>query len=141
MARIGPKDTKPEILLRRGLHRAGFRYSLHRRDLPGKPDIVLPKWRAVIFVNGCYWHGHEGCMHFRLPKGNAEFWAAKIGRTQARDLENIESCQTLGWRVLTVWECTMRGRTALEPDILIDEVGRWLTSGEERGVVEGVQPS
>lgn len=137
MARIGPKDTKPEMLLRQGLHGRGFRYGLHRRDLPGKPDLVLPKFGAVIFVNGCFWHGHTGCPHFTLPKGNQEFWAGKIGRTRERDQEAVAALTQGGWRVLTVWECTMRGKTALDREMLLDRVAEWLRGGGGNSVISG----
>jgi len=105
MAAIRGKDTKPEMLVRRYLHRAGFRYRLHAKDLPGKPDIVLPKYRAVIFVHGCFWHRHEGCKNAVMPKTNEAFWRKKLEGNVQRDRRNEEKLKKQGWRVLTVWEC------------------------------------
>ncbi len=125
------------MVLRRGLHGRGFRYALHRRDLPGKPDLVFPRYGAVIFVNGCFWHGHVGCPHFTLPKVNREFWIGKIGRTRERDAEAVAAVTRMGWRVLTVWECTMRGKTALVPALLLDLVAAWLRDGGGNSVISG----
>lgn len=110
MSRIGTRDTAPELVVRRGLHRLGFRFRLHRKDLPGRPDIVLPRHHAVVFVHGCFWHGHGGCPYFRLPKTNTDFWKAKIARNVERDAEIIARLVAQGWRVLTVWECMTRGK-------------------------------
>ena len=109
MSRIQGRDTRPEILIRRGLHSRGYRFRLHARDLPGRPDIVLPKFRAVVFVNGCFWHGHD-CPLFRLPATRTEFWEAKIVATRVRDQLNRAALQAAGWRSYTVWECALRGR-------------------------------
>ena len=109
MSGIRSKDTKPEWIVRRALHARGFRYRLHARDLPGHPDIVLPKHRAVIFVHGCFWHGHD-CPLFRWPKTRPEFWLDKIGRNQANDKKHQAALQSLGWRVAIVWECALRSR-------------------------------
>lgn len=108
MAGIGSKNTKPELIVRKMLHAAGFRFRLHRKDLPGKPDIVLPKHRVAIFVHGCFWHGHENCRLFRLPKSRAEFWAAKIGDNRARDERNQAQLLLDGWRVVVIWECALK---------------------------------
>ncbi|WP_223478074.1 very short patch repair endonuclease [Oricola indica] len=105
MSRIRGKDTKPEKLLRSALHRAGFRFRLHSGNLPGKPDIVLPKYRTVIFVHGCYWHRHSGCRHATTPKSNIDFWNGKFAATVERDLRNVADLEAAGWRVLIVWEC------------------------------------
>jgi DNA mismatch endonuclease (patch repair protein) len=107
MSGIRGKDTWPEMMVRRLLHAQGFRYRLHRKDLPGKPDIVLPKYKAAIFVNGCFWHGHE-CSLFKWPASNAEFWENKIKANRRRDASAIEALEALGWRCLTVWECDTR---------------------------------
>lgn len=108
MARFRSKDTKPEVLVRRALHRAGRRFRLHRKDLPGKPDIVLPRDRTVVMVHGCFWHAHEGCSIARIPKTRPEFWQAKFDANKARDRQNQAALEELGWRVVTVWECEAR---------------------------------
>jgi DNA mismatch endonuclease (patch repair protein) len=108
MSRIKSKDTTPERIVRSFLHRNGFRFKLHVKDLPGKPDIVLPKYKTVVFVNGCFWHAHEGCKWFVPPKSNSEFWQKKFAYNVERDLQNYEKLKTLGWRVILVWECEIR---------------------------------
>ncbi len=105
MAGIKNRNTKPEVALRKLLHKAGFRFRLNRSDLPGRPDIVLPKYRTVIFVHGCFWHGHENCKHFRLPKTRTQFWEAKIGANKLRDTKIKKQLEKLGWHVVAVWEC------------------------------------
>lgn len=110
MSGIRSTDTKPEMLVRRSLHAAGFRYRLHDGRLPGRPDLVLPRYRAVIFVHGCFWHGH-GCHLFRLPGTRREFWQEKIAGNARRDGEATARLYGSGWRVATVWECSLRGRT------------------------------
>lgn len=127
MSQIGHTDTKPEILVRKGLHRRGFRYRLHTKDLPGKPDIVLPKYKTVIFVHGCFWHGHKNCRYFRFPKTNTDFWEKKITRNRERDVEVRQRLVELGWRVLIVWECATRH---LSEDFLIPVIADWLASTE-----------
>ena len=112
MAAIGPKDTAPELLVRRFLHSRGFRFRLHRKDLPGRPDIVLPKYRAVVMVNGCFWH-HHGCKNSVWPKTRKEFWRAKIIATVTRDRRNVRDLRAIGWRVIVVWECQSRKPSAL----------------------------
>lgn len=110
MSRVKGKDTKPEMLVRKYLFAHGLRFRLHAEDLPGKPDIVLPKYRTVIFVNGCFWHGHKGCRYFVLPATRTEWWLQKIKRTQVRDqLANI-ALNISGWRVITVWDCELKTR-------------------------------
>lgn len=108
MRAVKGADTKPELALRKALHALGFRYSLHRRDLPGKPDIVMAKHNAVIFVHGCFWHGHECKRGAREPKTNRDYWVAKITRNKARDVENTARLKAMGWRVFTVWECDLK---------------------------------
>lgn len=108
MSRIRGKDTKPELILRRGLHALGFRYQLHRKDLPGRPDLVFPRYQTVIFVHGCFWHGHD-CSLFRWPATRAEFWHEKIGRNRERDKNAVHQLKQQGWRVITVWECAFKG--------------------------------
>lgn len=107
MAGIRGKNTHPELLVRRALHKAGFRFRIHRKDLPGKPDIVLPKHQAVIFVHGCFWHGHD-CQYFKIPKTRTAFWMSKISDNKARDMRNSLALKALGWKVIVVWECDVR---------------------------------
>ena len=108
MASIRGKNTKPELLVRRFLFSRGFRYRLNHPRLPGRPDIVLRKYRTVIFVNGCFWHGHEGCKHYVVPKSNTEFWIAKIERNRARDIDEQHELAAMGWHCITVWECQLK---------------------------------
>ena len=108
MSRIRGKDTKPEELVRKYLFSQGFRYRKNDARLPGKPDIVLPKYKTVIFVNGCFWHAHEGCKYFVWPKNNADFWKKKIRHNVERDAKNYQLLEELGWKVLTVWECDLK---------------------------------
>lgn len=108
MAAIRGKDTKPEMIVRKYLFSRGLRFRVQVRKLPGNPDIVLPRYRTVIFVNGCFWHGHEGCKYYRLPKSNVEFWEQKIQNNIARDVRNENELKSLGWQVICVWECDIR---------------------------------
>lgn len=108
MSRIAGKDTKPEELVRKYLFSKGFRYRKNVRKLPGTPDVVLPKYRTVIFVNGCFWHGHEGCKYFVWPKNNAEFWRQKIETNISRDQRKEAQLRDMGWNVMIVWECELR---------------------------------
>lgn len=108
MAAIKGKDTKPEMIVRKYLFSRGLRYRVQVKKLPGRPDIVMRKYKTVVFVDGCFWHGHEGCRYFRLPKSNVEFWRQKIERNKARDARNEAELEALGWRVLRVWECDIR---------------------------------
>ncbi len=105
MAGIGGKNTRPEMVVRKHLFAAGFRYRLHRRDLPGRPDIVLPKYQTVIFVHGCFWHRHKGCRFAAVPATNAQFWQEKLDGNVARDRRSARALRAAGWRVLRVWEC------------------------------------
>ena len=108
MSRIRSKNTKPEEIVRKYLFSQGFRYRKNDTRLPGKPDIVLPKYKTVIFVNGCFWHKHEGCKYFVWPKSNVEFWKTKILGNVARDAEKHKSLEALGWRVIVIWECELK---------------------------------
>ena len=114
MAAIKGKDTKPEIIVRKYLFSRGLRFRIHVRKLIGNPDIVLPKYKTVIFVDGCFWHGHEGCKYFRLPKSNVEFWKEKIERNIERDKESMQALFDLGWKVVRVWECELRNKANRE---------------------------
>ena len=117
MSRIRGKDTKPEIRVRKGLHRRGFRFRLQDRRLPGRPDITLPKYGVAIMVNGCFWHGHKGCRYATKPRTNPEFWETKIERNRHRDEVTTAHLEALGWTVITVWECELRGKSAAEARI------------------------
>ncbi len=114
MAAVKGKDTKPEMVVRKFLFSHGFRYRLNHPRLPGHPDIVLRRYRTVIFVNGCFWHGHEGCKYFRMPKTNTGFWAAKIQRNQERDTRVQQQLALMGWHCITVWECELKGKEQRE---------------------------
>jgi len=103
----------PELAVRKLLHRAGYRFRLHRNDLPGKPDIVLPRYRIAIFVHGCFWHGHEGCREGRKPKSNLAYWNRKLERNKERDRRNIQQLETQGWHPVVVWECELQHGDAL----------------------------
>lgn len=108
MSCIKGKDTKPEILVRKFLHAQGFRYRLHVKDLPGKPDIVLPKYKTVIFVHGCFWHGHVGCKYYVVPKTRTDWWLNKINTNIANDVKAIDALQKDGWKIITLWECELK---------------------------------
>ncbi len=136
MAGIRGRDTRPELTLRSGLHRAGFRYRLHVKDIPGRPDLVFPKHRAVIFVNGCFWHGHD-CTLFKWPSTRREFWHTKIIGNRARDAKVNESLLAAGWRVLTVWECALKGPGRLSFSVLIDRSVKWLLSTKNCDEIRG----
>lgn len=126
MSGIRGKDTKPEILVRKALHARGFRYRLHDSRLPGRPDILLPRYGAVVFVHGCFWHGHD-CRYFKLPGTRPEFWLAKIERNKAKDLANAAKLDSAGWRVATVWECALRDWKP-PVDAVADRLAEWLRS-------------
>lgn len=130
MAAIRGRDTKPELIVRRGLHAAGLRYRLHGA-LPGKPDLVFPGRRAVIFVHGCFWHGHD-CPMFKIPATREEFWRAKIAQNQVRDAAAQERLHQADWRVMTVWECALRGRARLEAEAVIGSIKAWI-EGDAQG--------
>ncbi|MDE6649516.1 MAG: very short patch repair endonuclease [Muribaculaceae bacterium] len=108
MSRIRSKDTKPEILVRRFLFASGFRFRLYRKDLQGKPDIVLPKYKTVIFINGCFWHGHQNCKYATIPKTNREFWLTKISGNIERDKATYSELRRQGWRVIEIWQCQLK---------------------------------
>ena len=134
MSGIRSKDTRPEVAVRKALHAAGFRFRLHRRDLPGAPDVVLPGRHVAVFIHGCFWHRHVGCRYAKLPSTRPEFWKAKLEGNAERDGRNAGALRALGWRVLVVWECAVRDRDTLSalPEIL----SRWIlgsgTTGEIR---------
>jgi len=125
MAGIGPEDTQPELYVRKILHKRGFRYKLHDKSLPGKPDLVLPKHAAVIQVQGCFWHGHK-CHLFKWPSTRKEFWREKIGGNVERDKKNNQKLQSLGWKVLVIWECALKGKEKLPDREFARTLESWL---------------
>jgi DNA mismatch endonuclease (patch repair protein) len=114
MSRVKGRDTKPELLVRSVVHRLGYRFRLHGKELPGRPDLVLPRHRKVIFVHGCFWHGHAGCRRAARPSTNREFWDRKIEGNVARDAANMRALRRAGWKVLVVWQCALKDRARLE---------------------------
>lgn len=108
MKKIGPKNSAPERYIRSLVHRMGYRFRLHRKDLPGKPDMVFPKYRKVIFVHGCFWHGHKGCKKSKLPETNTTFWKEKISKNIKRDYSNYNDLKSLGWDYLVLWQCQIK---------------------------------
>lgn len=108
MSHVKSKNTKPEVLVRRFLFAHGFRFRLYRKDLPGKPDIVLPKYKTAIFINGCFWHGHENCKYAKLPETNHEFWLTKINGNIQRDITTSAKLTEMGWRIFTIWQCELK---------------------------------
>lgn len=135
MAAVRATDTKPELLIRRALHARGFRYRLHVSAIPGKPDLVLPRYRAVVFVHGCFWHGHE-CSQFHWPRTREVFWRDKISGNCARDAAVRLRLLDGGWRVATIWECALRGRNRLPFAEIIDSLGAWLSSDEKEILIK-----
>lgn len=136
MAGIRGKDTRPEMTIRRMLHALGFRYRLHDRRLPGKPDMVFPGLRAVILVHGCFWHGHD-CHLFKWPASRADFWRRKITRNREKDAETMQALTAAGWRVLTIWECALKGRTRRPLEEVVGKAARWLRSGNDCEEIRG----
>lgn len=138
MSGIRGKDTRPEMVLRRGLHRLGFRFRLHDRTLPGRPDMVFPRRRAVLFAHGCFWHGHD-CHLFREPSTRPEFWRGKIAGNRVRDAAAEATLAKLGWRLGIVWECALKGRAALPAGEVVERCAGWLRSDEPRLTVRGAE--
>lgn len=136
MSGIRGTNTKPEILLRKGLHALGFRFRLHDRSLPGKPDIVLPRYKAVIFAHGCFWHGHD-CHLFKWPSTRPEFWQAKIARNRAVDERTEVALSEAGWRQAIVWECALKGKTRLPLEEVLLACAEWLKSDRPRLEIRG----
>lgn len=130
MSGIQGKNTKPEISIRKALHARGFRYRIHAKNLPGKPDLVLPKYSAVVFVHGCFWHGHS-CRYFKIPQTRPDFWRDKIEKNRARDKIQESFLSAEGWRVLVVWECAVRSMNKEKSQLLIDLIAEWLINGNE----------
>lgn len=133
MSKIKGKDTKPEILVRHYLFSKGLRYRINDRRYPGTPDIVLPKYRTAVFVNGCFWHKHEGCRYFVWPKNNAEFWKEKIDKNAARDQKNYSLLREAGWNVLIVWECQLKSQSReIELQLLLERIIEHKDNGQGR---------
>lgn len=132
MSGIRGKDTKPEMVVRRALFAAGFRFRLHRRDLPGAPDVVLPRWRVAVFVHGCFWHRHTVCGLAKLPATNAVFWRAKLDGNVQRDERAVMALRTAGWRVLVVWECATKGKAA---EGLAQQLSKWIGGNASFGEI------
>ncbi|WP_372741993.1 very short patch repair endonuclease [Neptunomonas sp.] len=138
MAAIKGQGTKPEIWLRKRLHAAGFRYRLNVRTLPGKPDIVLPKYQAVILIHGCFWHMHH-CPAFRLPKTRTDWWEEKLSANHKRDIEKHNQLVNAGWRILTIWECAIKGRYRINEALLLSLVKDWIISGTTSAELKGAE--
>lgn len=136
MSGIRGANTRPEIVVRHGLHRWGFRYRLHASGLPGKPDIVLTRWHTVVLVNGCFWHGHD-CHLFRWPGSRKSFWKQKIMRNRARDAEVKDALAAAGWRVLVIWECALKGREKRPLDDILREAAAWIRKGSRTHEIRG----
>lgn len=136
MSGIRSKDTQPEMFIRHGLHALGFRYRLHDRKIPGKPDLVLPKYRGLIDVRGCFWHGHD-CEYFKAPASNAGFWAGKVTENRTRDARNLKAQLDAGWRCLIVWECAVRRAGKIPGEsALIPAIARWLQGNSRCAIVD-----
>jgi DNA mismatch endonuclease, patch repair protein len=131
MSGIKGKNTKPEIIVRKELFKRGFRYRLHDKKLAGKPDLVLPKYKAAIFVNGCFWHGHD-CKLFKWPKSNPEFWKEKITKNKERDVKNRKLLEEQGWRVTIIWECAVKGKLSDNIRKEVDTLSDWLTGTQNK---------
>jgi DNA mismatch endonuclease (patch repair protein) len=136
MSGIRSENTIPEMTVRKGLHARGFRFRLHYPGLPGKPDLVFPKYRAVIFVHGCFWHAHE-CTLFKWPATRADFWKEKIGKNRQHDLLVMDELALQGWRVLLVWECALKGKERRPIDEIVDSCAEWLLSSSTKGEIRG----
>lgn len=139
MRRIRSRDTKPEMIIRRGLHARGFRYRLHDRKLPGCPDMVFARYRAVFFVHGCFWHGHN-CPMFKLPSTRQEFWYTKITANMFRDRNAQDILRKNGWRILVIWECALRGTSRWKLDNVLDACSEFLLNDIHQQVISGLKP-
>lgn len=136
MAGIRDKNTRPELLIRKLLFVKGFRYRLHAKALPGKPDLVFPRLRAVIFIHGCFWHGHN-CHLFKWPKSRKAFWKTKIIGNRVVDERSYKALQNNDWRILTIWECAIKGKERLDPAILANRIEKWLLSCNKFREIKG----
>ena len=137
MSAIRSKNTKPELQLRKALHAKGYRFRLHNRHLPGTPDLMFRRFNAVLFVNGCFWHGHD-CSLFRLPSTNQDFWKNKILSNRERDAKVYGLLSNHGWRILTVWECSLRGKGKMEFEKLVNTIEDWLNNSIEINEIRSV---
>ena len=137
MAGIKGKNTKPELVIRSGLHALGYRYRIHVKTLPGKPDLVFPKYKAVLFVHGCFWHGHD-CHLFKWPSSRVDFWLTKINRNKEIDQISIEKLKLSGWRVCTIWECALKGKTRRPLADVIEGCSQWLLSDKDLLEIRGL---
>ncbi len=135
MAKIKGKNTKPELLIRKALHKKGFRYKLHDKSISGKPDIIFPKYKSLIFINGCFWHGHD-CHLFKWPSSRPEFWKDKITKNKERDRKNYKILSSK-WRILVIWECSLKGKHKITFDELINDVILWLQSEQNNKEITG----
>ncbi|MFZ6757603.1 very short patch repair endonuclease [Undibacterium sp. Ji50W] len=133
MRAIRSKDTGPEVIIRKALHASGFRYRLHTTNLPGSPDLVLPKYKAVIFVHGCFWHGHR-CHLSKTPKTRTEFWLTKISANMSRDNTKHQQLMESNWRVAVIWECAIKGKMKLDSDYLLSELINWLRDSKSKSI-------
>jgi len=136
MSRVRSQDTTPEMIVRRLVHKMGFRCRLHRKDLPGKPDLTFPRYRIIIFVHGCFWHGHDCAKGLNQPKSNKKFWKSKLIYNMNRDINNQKKLKKMGWNVLVVWECQTKDQESLKSRIsefLIDQKNKNLTRHQESG--------
>jgi len=138
MAGIRGKNTRPEVLVRSLLHRAGYRFRIHSTAVPGHPDVWLPKYRAAVFVHGCFWHRHD-CHLFKWPANNAEFWRTKIERNVVVDQRHLKALAALDVRVLVVWECAIKGKTRMDPLALAQAITTWVESGPALASIEGLR--
>ena len=137
MAAIRSKNTKPELVIRKALHARGFRFRLHTPKLPGKPNLVFPKYRAVIFVHGCFWHGHH-CTLFRWPKTREEFWKEKIDKNRSHDLAVMDELARHGWKILLIWECAMKGKGRKPIKDIVDTCTEWLKNNHSNKEIKGI---
>lgn len=136
MSGIRGKNTRPEVIIRRALHKRGFRFRLHNSALPGKPDMVLSRYRAIIFIHGCFWHGHN-CSLFKWPSTRVDFWKNKITRNRENDARSIAQLKKAGWRVLVIWECATKGREKLPLTSIVETVAEWLPGGSDVCEIRG----
>lgn len=136
MSGVKGKNTRPERLIRKALFKFGFRYKLHDKTLPGKPDLVFPKYNAVIFIHGCFWHGHD-CHLFKWPSTRQDFWRSKINRNREVDLRNYAQLKEQGWWILTIWECAIKGKQRLGIEEVAARAAHWLEYGKRDSVIRG----
>lgn len=137
MSGIRSKDTKPEIIIRKALYALGFRYRLHNKNIIGKPDLVLKKHNVLIFINGCFWHGHN-CHLFKLPKTRTDFWENKIKTNQKRDKKVLTELGKSGWRIAIIWECAIKGKTKMNIDNLVVDLSEWIKTKNSAIIFQGV---